>query len=61
MSEEITVEKQSLLNDIRLITGQESDIGDQIRELAIQALALRQEIKAHEQELEVLNRPISFQ
>jgi chromosome segregation ATPase len=55
------MEKQSLLNDIRLLTGQESDIRDQIRELTIQALALRQEIKAHEQELEALNKSISFQ
>jgi peptidoglycan hydrolase CwlO-like protein len=61
MSEEITMKEQSLLNDICLLTGQESDIREQIRELATQALALQQEIKGHEQELEALNKPINFQ
>jgi len=58
---EIVMKNQSLLNDIRLLTSQENDIREQIRELAIQALALHQEIKAHEQELEVLNESIDFQ
>jgi hypothetical protein len=55
------MKRQSLLNDIHFLTTQENDIREQIRELASQALALQQEIKAHEQEIEVLNQSINFQ
>ena len=41
------MKKESLLNDVRLLTNQENDIREQIRELAIQARALQQEIRAH--------------
>jgi chromosome segregation ATPase len=52
--------KQSLLNDMHYLTTQEKDIREQIRELALQAIALKQEIKSHEQEIEVLNKSINF-
>lgn len=58
---EIAVMKKiSLLDDVRLLTNQERDIREQIRELAMQALALKQEIRAHEQEIDALNELISF-
>jgi hypothetical protein len=41
------MKKESLLNDVRLLTNQENDIREQIRGLAIQARALQQEIRAH--------------
>jgi hypothetical protein len=52
------MKKESLLNDVRLLTNQENDIREQIRELAIQALALQQEIRAH---VEALNKSINFE
>jgi hypothetical protein len=39
-------------------SNQENDIREQIRELAIQALALQQEIRAH---VEALNKSINFE
>ena len=51
------MKKESLLNDVRLLTNQENDIREQIRELAIQARALQQEIRAH---VEALNKSIDF-
>jgi hypothetical protein len=51
------LKKESLLNDVRFLTNQENDIREQIRELAIQALALQQEIRAH---VEALNKSINF-
>jgi hypothetical protein len=52
------MKKESLLNDVRLLTNQENDIREQIRELAIQALALQQEIRAH---VEAPNKSINFE
>jgi hypothetical protein len=52
------MKKESLLNDVRLLTNQENDIHEQIRELAIQARALQQEIRAH---VEALNKSINFE
>jgi hypothetical protein len=52
------MKKESLLNDVRLLTNQENDIREQIRELGIQALALQQEIRAH---VEALNKSINFE
>ena len=52
------LKKESLLNDVRLLTNQENDIREQIRELGIQAHALRQEIRAH---VEALNKSINFE
>ena len=52
------MKKESLLNDVRLLTNQENDIREQIRELAIQARALQQEIRAH---VEALNKSINFE
>ena len=52
------LKKESLLNDVRLLTNQENDIREQIRELAIQARALQQEIRAH---VEALNKSINFE
>jgi hypothetical protein len=52
------MKKESLLNDVRLLTNQENDIREQIRELAVQALALQQEIRAH---AEALNKSINFE
>jgi hypothetical protein len=52
------MKRESLLNDVRLLTNQENDIREQIRELGIQALALRQEIRAH---VEALNKSIDFE
>ena len=52
------MKKKSLLNDVRLLTNQENDIREQIRELGIQALALQQEIRAH---VEALNKSINFE
>jgi hypothetical protein len=52
------MKKESLLNDVRLLTNQENDIREQIRELGIQALALRQEIRAY---VEALNKSINFE
>ena len=52
------MKKGSLLNDVRLLTNQENDIREQIRELGIQALALQQEIRAH---VEALNKSINFE
>jgi septal ring factor EnvC (AmiA/AmiB activator) len=53
--------KQSLLDDIHFLTTQESDIREQIRELAIQAVAIQKEIRAHEQEIEAVNKMIQDQ
>jgi hypothetical protein len=53
--------KQSLLDDIHFLTTQENDIREQIRELAIQALAIQKEIRADEQEREALNKLIGDQ
>ena len=52
------LKKESLLNDVRLLTNQENDVREQIRELAIQALALQQEIRAH---VEALNKSLNFE
>ena len=52
------MKKESLLNDVRLLTNQENDIREQIRELAIQARALQQKIRAH---VEALNKSINFE
>jgi hypothetical protein len=52
------LKKESLLNDVRFLTNQENDIRERIRELAIQALALQQEIRAH---VEALNKSINFE
>jgi hypothetical protein len=52
------MKNESLLNDVRLLTNQENDIREQIRELAIQARALQQEIRAH---VEALNKSINFE
>ena len=57
-SEIAMMKKESLLNDVRILTNQENDIREQIRELAIQALALQQEIRAH---VEALNKSINFE
>ena len=57
-AETAMMKKESLLNDVRLLTNQENDIREQIRELAIQALALQQEIRAH---VEALNKSINFE
>jgi hypothetical protein len=53
--------KQSLLDDIHFLTTQESDIREQIRELAIQAVAIQKEIRAHEQEIDTLDKIIQDQ
>ena len=57
-AEIVMMKKESLLNDVRLLTNQENDIREQIRELAVQALALQQEIRAH---VEALNKSINFE
>jgi hypothetical protein len=57
-SEIAMMKKESLLNDVRLLTNQENDIREQIRELSIQARALQQEIRAH---VEALNKSINFE